>query len=239
MPRPYGLLILSTHGFWPHRFWTCLKHVRYGFDQAQGSCPSPLPSATMVILRGQEQEEITIPTLSTICTRSISQPLQLNHNMVDQSDVLGWLQEIPVNRHSVCDRCRSQLKNVELAFAKEWAKQAASSGWRLLRATFASVRWTVLAVVIARFCQSALKLSQPLLIARVTGLQGEGLNDNNSNQAKGLIGAAALIYIEVAITTALYQREPYRMLTKIRGSIVSAVYTKVLQLDTTKLADNA
>lgn len=130
-------------------------------------------------------------------------------------------------------------RNVELAFAKEWTKQPASSRWGLLAATFASVRWTVLAVIMPRLCLSALKLSQPLLIGRVTRLLSEGLNDNNRDQAKGLIGAAALIYVGVAITTALFQRELHRMLTKIRGSIVSAVYAKLLKLDTSNLADSA
>lgn len=46
--------------------------------------------------RGQKQEEITISTLSTICTRSPSQSLQQNYDLVDQPDVLDWLQEVPV-----------------------------------------------------------------------------------------------------------------------------------------------
>ncbi|KAI5358401.1 Putative AAA+ ATPase domain, ABC transporter type 1, transmembrane domain-containing protein [Septoria linicola] len=130
-------------------------------------------------------------------------------------------------------------KDVESSFAREWSKQSRESRWQLLYATALSVKWTLLGVVIPRLCLSAFKLSQPLLIARITSLLGRGINDEDRNDAKGLVGAAALIYVSVAVTTALYQRQLHRMVTKIRGSLVSAVYAATLHLDSAQLSDNA
>lgn len=86
---------------------------------------------------------------------------------------------------------------------------------------------------------SALKLCQPLLIARITSLLSTGFTGRDDNYGRGLIGAAALIYTGIAITTALYQRQLHRLITKLRGSVIAAVYAKMLRLDSTKLNDNA
>lgn len=126
---------------------------------------------------------------------------------------------------------------VEERFASAWKEQSKGGNWPLLWATFRSVRLTVLSMVAPRFCFSALKLCQPLLIARITSILSEGLDSGNANGARGLIGAAALIYLGIAISTAMYQRQLHRMITKVRGVIVTAVYSRLLELDSSKLSD--
>lgn len=130
-------------------------------------------------------------------------------------------------------------EQVERTFQHAWAKRSKTKKWAIFWAVFHSVKVTFLAMAFPRLCLSALKLSQPLLITRVTTLISEGIDGQNQNYGRGLIGAAALIYMGMAITTALYQRAMHRMVTKIRGIVVTAVYTKSLTLDSTKLADNA
>ncbi|KAF7194977.1 ABC multidrug transporter B [Pseudocercospora fuligena] len=130
-------------------------------------------------------------------------------------------------------------RRVEKKFDQHWQRQSSASRWAVVLATFGSVRYTFFGMIIPRLCLSAFKLCQPLLIARITALLRDGLSDDNKNEAKGLIGAAVLIYIGIAITTALYQRELQRMVTMIRGTAVSSVYSKALRLESGKLADGA
>lgn len=94
-------------------------------------------------------------------------------------------------------------------------------------------------MVVPRLCLSALKLSQPLLINRVTGLLGEGLDEGTDDVRYALIAATGLLYVGLAITTALYQRELHRMITKVRGALVTAVFAKSLRLNTAQLTDSA
>ncbi|GIZ49230.1 hypothetical protein CKM354_001226500 [Cercospora kikuchii] len=129
--------------------------------------------------------------------------------------------------------------SAEATFARHWLRQSGESRWGLVWTLAQSVKWSLIGLVIPRLCLSAFKLSQPLLIATITTLLREGLNDGNRNDAKGLIAAAALIYVGVAVTTALYQRHLHRMITKIRASVVSAVYAKITDLDDVHLSDNA
>ncbi|PIA90546.1 ABC transporter C family member 8 [Cercospora beticola] len=129
--------------------------------------------------------------------------------------------------------------SAEATFARHWLRRSGERRWDLVWALVHSVKWTLIGLVVPRLCLSALKLCQPLLIARITSLLREGLNDGNRNDANGLIAAAALIYVGVAVTTALYQRHLHRMITKIRGSVVSAVYGKTMRLDDAQLSDNA
>lgn len=94
-------------------------------------------------------------------------------------------------------------------------------------------------MVVPRLCLSALKLTQPLLINRVTGLLSESFDGQNDDVRHALIAATGLLYVGLATTTAVYQRELHRMITKIRGIMVTAVSAKVLRLDTASLADSA
>lgn len=133
-------------------------------------------------------------------------------------------------------------EKVEAKFQQAWAKRKAQQKpgkWAMFWAVFYTVKATFFAMIFPRLCLSALKLCQPLLISRVTSLLSAGISHENANYGRGLIGAAALVYTGMAITTALYQRAMHRMVTKIRGIIITAVHSKTLTLDSSKLAYNA
>ncbi|SMR46888.1 unnamed protein product [Zymoseptoria tritici ST99CH_3D1] len=94
-------------------------------------------------------------------------------------------------------------------------------------------------MVIPRLCLSALKLSQPLLINRLTGLLSDRHDEQDNDVRHALIAATGLLYIGLAVSTASYQRELHRLITKVRGIMVTVVYAKVLKLDSASLADGA
>ncbi|EGP90793.1 putative ABC transporter [Zymoseptoria tritici IPO323] len=128
---------------------------------------------------------------------------------------------------------------VEARFNTVRKDKHATSKWSLVLSAFSAIRYTFLAMMIPRLCLSALKLSQPLLINRLTGLLSDRLDEQDNDVRHALIAATGLLYIGLVVSTASYQRELHRLITKVRGIMVTIVYVKVLKLDSASLADGA
>lgn len=108
----------------------------------------------------------------------------------------------------------------------------------LLWSTAHSVRTTLVGLVAPRLCLSAFKLCQPLLINRVTSWLGSP-NNEEPDTGRGLIGATVCIYLGLAVTKALFNRQLHRLITKVRGTMVSAIHSKILLLSVDLLSDSA
>jgi ATP-binding cassette subfamily C (CFTR/MRP) protein 1 len=80
-----------------------------------------------------------------------------------------------------------------------------------------------------------MKLTQPLLIARMTNWLGENPRDHDTG--KGLIAAAMLIYLIMALLTVTYRRQADRFLTTLRGILISALHSQSLVLSKTQLSE--
>jgi hypothetical protein len=52
--------------------------------------------------------------------------------------------------------------------------------------------------------------------------------------ARGLVGATAVIYVGIAVSTCLYTHLTFRLLTCIRGALVGLIFTKTLRLSCLK-----
>jgi ATP-binding cassette, subfamily C (CFTR/MRP), member 1 len=89
----------------------------------------------------------------------------------------------------------------------------------------------LLAVVPARICLIGFNYAQPFLISRVINFVGElDKSSKHRNQGLGLIAAAALIYIGVAIATVLYMHKLYQSIVMLRGGLVGLIFNKTLLL---------
>ena len=131
-------------------------------------------------------------------------------------------------------------EDVETSFHRLWTKGQNAGGKRpLLWAMTISLRETLLALTVPRLFLSAFKLSQPLLINRVTSVLSSRTSERSIDAGRGLIGATVLIYLGLAMSNALYKRQLHRLLTKIRGTAVTAVHYKALVLPSDKVSDNA
>jgi ATP-binding cassette subfamily C (CFTR/MRP) protein 1 len=105
----------------------------------------------------------------------------------------------------------------------------------LLRAMVSTNKWSLFATILPRLCLSAMKLTQPLLIARITNWLGE--NPRDQDTGKGLIAATMLIYLIMAFLTVTYRRKADRFLTTLRGILISALHSQSLVLSKTQLSD--
>lgn len=129
--------------------------------------------------------------------------------------------------------------NAHRRFLTIWPKYKGKSKRCLVWAMLACHALDLASVAAPRLVLSAFKMSQPLLINRVTDLLAQRADATNINEGRGLIGATVLIYVGMALATVLYKRQLDRFLTKLRATQVTALYAKVLELPADKVQDNA
>ena len=98
-----------------------------------------------------------------------------------------------------------------------------------------TTKWGLFATILPRLCLSALKLTQPLLISRITDWLGEDPHDQDTG--KGLIAATMLIYMMMALLTVTYRRQADRFLTTLRGTLISTMHSQSLALRKSQLSD--
>lgn len=105
----------------------------------------------------------------------------------------------------------------------------------LSRALVLTTKWSVLATIAPRLYLSTMKLTQPLLIGRMTQWLGEDSRDRVTG--KGLIAATVLIYLLMALLTVTYRRQADRFLTTLRVALISALHSQSLVLSKTQLSN--
>ncbi|KAJ5770022.1 uncharacterized protein N7511_002073 [Penicillium nucicola] len=100
-------------------------------------------------------------------------------------------------------------------------------------------RWAIASAFLPRLCMSGFTFAQPFLLTRVVSFVSEASDPVSRNYGYGLIVAAMLIYLGLAITTAKSQHKTFRLITMIRGSIVPLVYRYTMRLDAGVARDSA
>jgi ATP-binding cassette subfamily C (CFTR/MRP) protein 1 len=83
----------------------------------------------------------------------------------------------------------------------------------------------------ARICLIGFSYAQPFLISRMINfISGTRNSPEYYNYSLGLISAAALIYIGVAISTVRYTHQLYQSITMLRGGLGGLIFNKSLIL---------
>lgn len=120
-----------------------------------------------------------------------------------------------------------------------WRNQSPDGKYSLLFAILTSFKAPLLTLMFPRLCLIGFKFSQPLLINRAISLIDDPETPENQNIGYALIGATALIYLGLAISTAQYQHQIFRVITMIRGGLVCIIYNVTLSLDANSTGDSA
>ncbi|CAD0106232.1 unnamed protein product, partial [Aureobasidium uvarum] len=136
------------------------------------------------------------------------------------------------------------LYSLDDALSSKALAEKAQASWRrvdktkehaLLWNTVACLKWPLLASIVSRLALIGFNYSQPFLITRIINYVDDAGRDKNTGY--GLIGAAAIIYIGIAVSKGRYQHANFRYMTMIRGSLSALVYEKTLDLRYTALED--
>ncbi|OAL71823.1 ABC multidrug transporter [Trichophyton violaceum] len=110
-------------------------------------------------------------------------------------------------------------------------------GYAVIKALSISPKWPILMVVLPRSILIGLTICQPILLNWLLDYLTESSEPKEKDIGCGLIGAYALVYFGIAMATGFYWYYHYRVLTMIRGCLVSAIGVKTLQLNTHSAED--
>ncbi|RAH40919.1 P-loop containing nucleoside triphosphate hydrolase protein [Aspergillus brunneoviolaceus CBS 621.78] len=96
---------------------------------------------------------------------------------------------------------------------------------------------SIICSFIARLAVIGLSYSQPFLITALKDYVEEAKPDRNKGY--GLIGAFGLVFLLKGIFDCLYQHHNYRLITNVRGAVVSLIYQKTLTLRFDEYSESA
>lgn len=140
---------------------------------------------------------------------------------------LGYSKFISVNDLPLLD---TQLRSFVLRqkLTSTWATYNQQKRHSLLRACFRAFFFSFSSAIIPRLCQTAFTFAQPFMIETTVNFVGE--SSPNSTYGKGLIGAWVLVYLGLAASTALYEYQLFRFITRLRGGLTALVYERALDI---------
>ncbi|KAL1961479.1 hypothetical protein VTN77DRAFT_1836 [Rasamsonia byssochlamydoides] len=117
-------------------------------------------------------------------------------------------------------------EKIQAAWERHRSKEKAS----LIYATVACLQWPILRIIFPRLCLIGFTYAQTFFIHRAISYLSEPDTPTIRNDRYGLIGAAALIYGGIAISTVHYKHQLFRLITMFRGEVISLIYTRTLSL---------
>ncbi|KAI0837465.1 P-loop containing nucleoside triphosphate hydrolase protein [Hypoxylon sp. FL0890] len=121
-----------------------------------------------------------------------------------------------------------------------WLRIEQGGRLRLVRATFMANKWLIISAITPRLFLSAFTFCQPFLIqAAVSHLSTGNEGEDHERFGKALVGAFALVYLGIAVSRAVYWRQTYRMLAKIRAGLTSKLYRHTVSLPARDVEDSA
>jgi ATP-binding cassette, subfamily C (CFTR/MRP), member 1 len=125
-------------------------------------------------------------------------------------------------------------------FGRQWAKSQSVGGRpTLLTAMSRAMLLPLAASIVPRLCLIFFRFMQPLLIHRVSKFVAQPVTRNSTNQGWGLTAAYGLVYAGMGLSQAIYYHQTYRMITMVRGALVTTIYAKTIELSTTALDESA
>ncbi|GLI78089.1 hypothetical protein PoHVEF18_006388 [Penicillium ochrochloron] len=120
---------------------------------------------------------------------------------------------------------------------EKWNKANKYRPNALLWTLFSHYMWDIMEAVLPRLAFLGLSFAQPFLVERVLGFMTEPEHVNSTNYARGLVAAYALVYIGLAASFTVYQHKTCRLVTMVRGSLITLIFNKTLVMSTSAVTD--
>jgi ABC-type multidrug transport system fused ATPase/permease subunit len=135
----------------------------------------------------------------------------------------------PVDREMSSAVLRGKMQQAWDASPKEGSR---ALFWAVLRANIKPL----LVCIVPRLSQSAFRYAQPFLLSRTISFA----NDLSQSEdiGWGLTGAFFFVLLGLALSNGWYYHMTYRMMTSVRGSLISIIYAKTVDLSITALDDS-
>lgn len=117
-----------------------------------------------------------------------------------------------------------------------WKNADRDQKWALLWATVKATRSAFLYGVFPRLVLIGFRYAQPFLLSRTVNFANN--IDEPDSIGWGLTGAFGLVFLGLAISNGAYYHMCYRFVTTVRGTLVSLVYAKTMDLSITALDES-
>ncbi|KAK9426251.1 putative ABC multidrug transporter [Seiridium unicorne] len=124
------------------------------------------------------------------------------------------------------------------ALEHHWQRGDQKGKHALATATISAFKVTCITAALPRLCLTGFRFAQPFFIERVINFIAEPVNKDTQGIARGLIGAAVLIYLGIAVTRCYYQHLNFQLVTIIRGGLVAMIFDKTMRLDHSMAKDS-
>uniref|UniRef100_A0A093VBK4 Metal resistance protein YCF1 n=1 Tax=Talaromyces marneffei PM1 TaxID=1077442 RepID=A0A093VBK4_TALMA len=138
------------------------------------------------------------------------------------------------------------LPNVDEALQGSSAEKKLQASWnqtkgprRLLKATIDAYMWPLVSGIGPRLCVTVFTFCQPFLInATVNFMATTTTTPETKSYGQALVGAYALVYLGLTISTAVYWRQTFRLATMIRAGLISMIYRQTSLLKSSSMRGN-
>ncbi|MCJ1399110.1 hypothetical protein MMC11_002312 [Xylographa trunciseda] len=117
-----------------------------------------------------------------------------------------------------------------------WRSAKKGHSRALLWSTLNAVRTQLAYCVLPRVCLIGFRYAQPFLIFRTVSFASS--TDESENVGWGLTAAYGLVFVGLAVSTGTYYHMVYRFVTSTRGSLVSMIYNKTVDLSITAIDES-
>ncbi|KAJ5178366.1 ABC transporter integral membrane type 1 [Penicillium coprophilum] len=182
----------------------------------------------LLVLANVEKRKWLLPAEKTQSTESTS-------GLFSRGS-FAWLNELLRKGHSLLltgdalPNIHEKLSSSDLSdrFAKSWALCDQSRQHALLLAIVNCLRWDIAAIALPRLALIGLKIAQPFLVGKTVSFLDQP--ESPLNIGYGLIGAIAIVFIGIAVTTASYEHLGFRATTMVRGGLMALVYQHMMEL---------
>ncbi|RFU28601.1 hypothetical protein B7463_g7731, partial [Scytalidium lignicola] len=120
---------------------------------------------------------------------------------------------------------------------RAWDRVVQGRPRALLWSTLRAMRVAFIYCIFPRVCLIGFRYAQPFLLSRTVDFANN--LDEPDSIGWGLTGAFGLVFLGSAVSNGLYEHMNYRFVTSVRGTLISMIYAKTVDLSITALNESA
>lgn len=118
-----------------------------------------------------------------------------------------------------------------------WSRTRRARQRALLWSTLKATRAAFCYCIFPRLCLIGFRYAQPFLLSRTVDFANSP--EQPDSVGWGLTGAFGLAFLGLAVANGSYEHMTFRFITTVRGTLVSMIYTKTVDLSITALNESA
>ncbi|KAL4884486.1 putative ABC transporter [Aspergillus karnatakaensis] len=149
----------------------------------------------------------------------------------------GYKQSLTVDKLIAVDEDIAVEKSKD-DIRRRWAQARKQDPLSLLKVLLAVYKTQLWKGFLPRLCLIGVNYAQPFLVNRVVSFLGQSDTPTSKGVASGLIAAYAIVYMGIAILTAMFHHRSYRMVMMIRGGLILLIYDHTLTLNVASPSKN-